>query len=54
MESEKKIIKLIHRAEKDESVKAIILRIDSPGGAVEPTQEIYQEIRRIDGNFKRS
>jgi len=31
---------------KDKRVKAIILRIDSPGGAVGPTQEIYREIRR--------
>ena len=46
MES-KKIIKLLLMAEKDESVKAIILRINSPGGAVGPAQEIYEEIRRI-------
>ena len=30
------------------SVKAIILRIDSPGGAVGPSQEIYEEVMRID------
>ena len=29
-------------------MKAIIVRIDSPGGAVGPTQEIYDEIVRID------
>jgi protease-4 len=50
MES-KKIIDLLHRAEKNKEIKAIILRIDSPGGAVGPTQEIYQEIRRIDGSY---
>jgi protease-4 len=27
------------------SVKAIVLRIDSPGGAVVPSQEIYEEIK---------
>jgi len=27
-------------------VKAIVVRVDSPGGAVAPTQEIFQEIRR--------
>ncbi len=27
-------------------VKAIVVRVDSPGGAVAPTQEIYEEIRR--------
>lgn len=35
-------------AEEDKEVKAIILRINSPGGAVGPTQEIYEEVRRID------
>jgi protease-4 len=31
----------------DDSVKAIILRIDSPGGGVGPAQEIYREIMKI-------
>lgn len=31
---------------KDPSIKAIVLRIDSPGGAVAPSQEIYEEVRR--------
>jgi protease-4 len=31
---------------KDPSVKAIVLRIDSPGGAVAPSQEIYEEVRK--------
>ncbi|MFG1483209.1 signal peptide peptidase SppA [Halobacteriovorax sp. HFRX-2_2] len=45
----KKTIQLLHRAEADEAVKGIILRVNSPGGAVAPTQEIYQEILRIRG-----
>ncbi|MBI5285977.1 MAG: signal peptide peptidase SppA [Deltaproteobacteria bacterium] len=28
-------------------VKAIVLRVDSPGGGVGPSQEIYQEVKRI-------
>ncbi|MBW1979948.1 MAG: signal peptide peptidase SppA [Deltaproteobacteria bacterium] len=32
---------------KDPSVKAIVLRVESPGGGVSPSQELYQEIRRI-------
>ncbi len=44
----KKIIESLMAAEKFKSIKAIIIRIDSPGGAVGPTQEIYEEIRRID------
>jgi protease-4 len=31
---------------KDPSIKAIVMRIDSPGGAVAPAQEIYEEIRK--------
>lgn len=31
---------------KDLSVKAIVLRVDSPGGAVAPSQEIYEEVRK--------
>jgi protease-4 len=31
---------------RDESVRAIIVRIDSPGGAVGPSQEIYREVQR--------
>ncbi len=50
MES-KDLIKLIHKAENDKQTKAIILRINSPGGAVGPTQEIYEEIRRIDSQY---
>jgi protease-4 len=30
-----------------DDVKAIVLRIDSPGGAVGPSQEIYREVMRI-------
>lgn len=47
MES-KKIVEMLLAAEKEKDIKAIILRIDSPGGAVAPTQEIYEEVRRID------
>ncbi len=31
---------------KNPSIKAIVLRIDSPGGAVGPSQEIYEEVRK--------
>jgi protease IV len=31
---------------KDSSIKAIVLRVDSPGGAVAPSQEIYEEVRK--------
>ncbi|MGH7274169.1 MAG: signal peptide peptidase SppA [Nitrospiria bacterium] len=35
------------------SIKAIVLRIDSPGGAVVPSQEIYEEVKRIRAESKK-
>jgi len=35
------------RAENDRAVKAIVLRIDSPGGEIEPCQEILLQIERV-------
>jgi len=48
----KSVVELLHKAEKSKGIEAIILRINSPGGAVGPTQEIYEEIRRIDSPYK--
>lgn len=36
------------------SVKAIVLRIDSPGGAVVPSQEIYEEVKRLRSKTKKA
>ena len=46
MES-KKIVQQLKRFEKDRSIKGIILRVDSPGGAVGPSQEIHDAILKI-------
>ena len=46
------IIEEIHQYLEDEGVKAIILRIDSPGGGVGPSQEIYREIMKIKSKKK--
>jgi protease-4 len=40
------ILEHIRRFREDEDIKAIVIRIDSPGGAVGPSQEIYREIRK--------
>jgi protease-4 len=37
----------LSRVEKDKAVKAIVFRIESPGGEIEPCQEILLEIERI-------
>ncbi len=43
-----KVVKEIREFEQDSQVKALVLRIDSPGGAVGASQEIYEEIQRAD------
>lgn len=40
-------IEAIHRYERNPAVKAIVIRINSPGGAIAPSQEIYEEIRKV-------
>ena len=36
----------LHELRKDPRVKAIVIRIDSPGGAVAPSQELYAAVER--------
>lgn len=38
---------LLHKYARNSSVKAVVVRINSPGGAIAPSQEIYSAIRRI-------
>ncbi|NNG08452.1 MAG: signal peptide peptidase SppA [Desulfobacteraceae bacterium] len=45
MESQS-IVSQIVKFRRNKGIKAIILRIDSPGGGVGPSQEIYREVRR--------
>jgi len=40
-------IKHIHVYRDDPSVKAIVLRINTPGGSVAPVQEIYRELTKL-------
>jgi protease-4 len=39
-------IEALHRYAENDNVKGIVVRINSPGGAIAPSQEIYSEIRR--------
>jgi len=43
------VIEQIRKFAKDDSVKAIVLRINSPGGGVGPSQEIHEEVRKLRG-----
>lgn len=45
-----KIIEQLGAFHEDSAIKAIVLRVDSPGGGVGPSQEIYDEVRRIDAD----
>lgn len=42
-----KTIERLQVAEEDASVKAVVLRIDSPGGGVGPSQEIHAEVVKL-------
>ncbi len=41
------IVRQLKKYEDDGAVKAIVLRIDSPGGAVAPSQEIYDQVLEV-------
>jgi protease-4 len=41
------IIEELRDYSKNNSIKAVVIRVDSPGGAVAPSQEIYEEILKI-------
>jgi protease-4 len=46
IESSRSITEDLRDFVEDDSIRGILVRIDSPGGAVAPTQEIYSELRR--------
>src|SRR5512139_3433362 len=43
----KPVVDRLLRIKKDESIKAILIRINSPGGGVGTTQEIYGELVKL-------
>ncbi len=43
----RQVLESLKRFSEDRQVKGILVRIDSPGGAVAPSQEIYRELARI-------
>jgi protease-4 len=46
LDSRETVRQLRHFLKKDD-VKAVVLRVDSPGGVVAPSQEIYEEVRKF-------
>lgn len=49
----KKFLGQLKRYQKDKTIKAIVIDINSPGGAVGPSQEIYYEILRAKQETKK-
>lgn len=45
-------LELLHRYARNQTVKAVVVRINSPGGAIAPSQEIYSAIRKIRADGK--
>lgn len=43
----KKTLKELREFAEADSIKAIVVRIDSPGGSVGPSQEIYEAVRKL-------
>ena len=49
----KKFLSQLKKYKKDDAIKAIVIEINSPGGAVGPSQEIYSEILRAKQETKK-
>lgn len=45
--SSQAVVNSLYRFRRDRRIKAVVVRINSPGGAVGPSQEIYREIRKF-------
>jgi protease-4 len=41
------VLEQIEEARKSSSIKAVVVRVDSPGGAVGASQEIYMELKKL-------
>lgn len=41
------VVDQLDRMERDASVRAVVVRLDSPGGGVAASQEIYEAVRRV-------
>ena len=43
----REVIDVLHVLSDNDSVKGVLLRIDSPGGGVAASQEIYSEVKKL-------
>jgi len=51
--SPKKVVKQLKDFADDDSIKAIIIHVNSPGGGVAASEEIYREVKRIRDDKKK-
>lgn len=49
----KKFLDPLIKYRKDDRIKAIVIEVNSPGGVVGPSQEIYMELKRTKEKFKK-
>lgn len=50
--SSDEIVRQLKKYDKNKNVKAIVVRVESPGGGIAPSQEIYETIKKIRDNGK--
>lgn len=43
----KKVLRKLERLEEDTEIRAVVVRLNSPGGAVAPSQEIYEAVKKF-------
>ena len=51
--SPEKVVRELKKFADDDSIKAIILHVNTPGGGVAATEEIYREVRRVQTDKKK-
>lgn len=49
----KQVLEFIHRYADEDLIKGILIHINSPGGVVGPSQEIYAELKRVRDELKK-
>ncbi|TYP52494.1 signal peptide peptidase SppA [Thermosediminibacter litoriperuensis] len=47
------IVRQLHEAAQDPSIKALVIRINSPGGSAAASQEIYEEVLKVKESGKK-
>ena len=50
--SSEEVVRQLKKYQKNKNVKSIVVRVDSPGGSVAPSQEIYEAIKLINDSGK--